>query len=155
MSQTLIPQALLGPGVAGNGPAFSAYLGTNQSVTQNVWTKIQFNTEEYDTASVYDNITNFRFQPLVPGYYQVNASVDSSGSVATTLQTLSIYKNGSAHKNGELSRDNGGRIGASALVFLNGSTDYAEIYAYVTGTSPAWSNGQSQTYFQSFLARAA
>lgn len=155
MALTQVPSGMLAPNTAGNGPAFSAYLGTNQSVTQNVWTKIQFNTEEYDTASVYDNITNFRFQPLVPGYYQVNASVDASGSVATTLQTMSIYKNGTANKTGESSRDSNGRIGVSALVFLNGSTDYAEIYAYVTGTSTAWSNGQAQTYFQASMVRAA
>ena len=40
------------------GPAFSAYRSTNQSLSGQTWTKVQFDTKEFDTASCYDNVTN-------------------------------------------------------------------------------------------------
>ena len=53
-----------------NGPTFSVYRNTTeQSVTSNVATKIQFNAEEFDTANCFDSTTNYRFTPNVAGYY--------------------------------------------------------------------------------------
>jgi hypothetical protein len=49
-----INQNSLATPVAGNGPAFSAYgSGTAQSVTSGVSTKVQLNTEEFDTANAF------------------------------------------------------------------------------------------------------
>lgn len=154
LANSSVLQTKLGSNVVGNGPVLSAYLSTNQSVTQNVWTKIQFNVKEYDTNSAY-NTTTYRFQPTVAGYYQVNASVDASASVSSSYQTLAIYKNASGERNGEATRDNGGRVLISALTYMNGSTDYIEIYAYQTGVTPAWAGAQAQTYFQATLVRSA
>ena len=64
--------------VSGNMPAFSAYLGTSQTVTTDVATKLQLNTEVFDTASAFDSTTNYRFQPTVAGYYQLNGNVSGS-----------------------------------------------------------------------------
>ena len=75
-----VAQVDVAPNVAGNGPAFSAYQSTAQSLPQNVITKIQFQTKEFDTANAFDAVTNFRFQPLVAGYYQVTGSFQ----IATT-----------------------------------------------------------------------
>ena len=45
-----------------NTPAFLAYLnGSNQSLSHDTHTKIQFNTEVYDTASAYDHSSNYQF----------------------------------------------------------------------------------------------
>ena len=49
---------MLASGVAGNGPAFSAYRNAGQALTASTYTKLQINTDEYDTASCYDNTTN-------------------------------------------------------------------------------------------------
>jgi hypothetical protein len=62
-----VVQADLASGVAGTGPAFSAYMGSNQSVTQATATKCTFNTEAFDTNSNYDTGT-YRFTPTVAGY---------------------------------------------------------------------------------------
>ena len=80
-------------------PTFQAYLNSNQTVTKNTWTKVQCNTEEWDTASAYDNTTNYRFQPTVAGYYQVtgNFSVEPSATTFTRL-LCGLYKNGSEYK---------------------------------------------------------
>jgi hypothetical protein len=48
-------------GVSGvNTPAFLAR-ANSQSIADNVDTKIQFSVEDFDTASAYDNTTNYRF----------------------------------------------------------------------------------------------
>jgi microcystin-dependent protein len=81
-----------------NGPAFSAYLNTSQSITTSTFTKVQINTEEFDTNSNYDNATNYRFTPTVAGYYQVNGRFSSE--VNSTLLVATIYKNGVEVKRG-------------------------------------------------------
>jgi len=140
-------------GVPVNGPAFSAYQSSAQAaLTSTTWTKIVFQTEEFDTNSNFDNVTNYRFTPTVAGYYQVNAAF-TIGSAATTL-AVSIYKNGSAFKNGTQTNTSGSVCPVSALIYMNGSTDYIEFYALVvTSQSPA-ANAAS-TYFQAAMVRSA
>jgi hypothetical protein len=49
-------------GVGGtNTPAFKVYLGSNQTVIDSTDTKINLNTEVYDTDSAFDSSTNYRF----------------------------------------------------------------------------------------------
>jgi len=134
-------------------PAFSAYQSSAQSVSLNTLTKIIFDTEEFDLTSDYDNAT-YRFTPSVAGYYQVNCVT----SWAITCNTnLSIWKNGSGFKSGfgaNLSISNPKYV-ASALIYMNGSTDYLEVYMYLNGGSGNMSAGASQTYFQAHLIQQA
>ena len=76
---------------ASGGPAFSAYQSSSQGLSASTWTKIEFQTEEFDTASAFDSTTNYRFTPLTAGYYQFNAAVYSGSSA--TLTQLYFYKN--------------------------------------------------------------
>ena len=135
-------------------PAFSAYLGTNQTVTQSTWTKLNINTEEFDTNSNYDT-GNYRFTPTVAGYYQVNGGA----YVINTNQTynsLAIFKNGSIYKGSHSTSSTGSYlISISALVYLNGSTDYIELYGQTTGGDPRFGASSTQTYFQASMVRAA
>ncbi len=144
-------------GVPVNGPAFSAYKsGSNQSLTSNTYTKIVFESEEFDTNSCFDSATNYRFTPTVAGYYQISVRVELNGS-GSSRNLAAIYKNGSIFKTGI---DVGGlspsTLGAtvSALIYFNGSTDYVEVYCYVASTMSAYS-GASTTYFQGALVRSA
>ena len=149
-----VTQAKLAAGVAGNGPAFSAYMNANQTVTQSTYTKIQFNTEEYDTNSNYDTST-YRFTPTVAGYYAVNACATVSS--AQTYNQLTIYKNGSLSRQGAISAASGSYVfTVNATVYLNGSTDYIEIYGQTTGASPTFTAATAlSSYFQAVLVRAA
>ena len=138
-----------------NGPAFSAYQSSSQSLTSSTWTKITFDTEEFDTNS---NFASSRFTPTVAGYYQING-VTNAGSygAALTRSMVQIYKNGSGYKYGtDLSPagSNGVAI-VSSLVYLNGSTDYVEIYGFITATSPATTSGGSLVYFNGSMVRSA
>ena len=136
------------------GPAFSAYLSATQSFTANTFTKIQCNVEEFDTASCYDNVTNFRFTPNVAGYYQISGAFTNATAYAGTA--VSVYKNGSSYK--RFQNNNGAStvstIAGSCLVYLNGTTDYIELWALTNTTQNAYAFADS-TYFQGFLARGA
>ena len=67
-----------------NTPAFLATLSADQSISNSTLTKVQFNTEVFDTNSNYDNATNYRFTPTVAGYYQLNLqlTLDNNGDGA-------------------------------------------------------------------------
>jgi hypothetical protein len=128
-----VTQSILGTGVAGNGPSFSATLSTGSvTVANSTFTKIPCNVEEWDTANCYDNATNYRFTPNVAGYYQISAQVSLTGSTTAGNNTISIFKNGTQYRYGS---SFGGASAAgyntiSSLVYCNGSTDYLEIYYY-------------------------
>jgi len=151
-----VTQAKLGTGVAGNGPAFSAYLGSNQTPTNATYTKVQINTEVFDTASCFDT-TTYRFTPNVAGYYQIQAACRISGTTVST-DVWSIYKNGSnvAELNIATSPATYDSRVVSTLLSMNGTTDYVEFYCYINSSSAQTFNaGSNVTWFQGFLARAA
>lgn len=148
--------------VSGNMPAFSAYRSTSdQSVTNGAWTKLQAQTEEFDTSSAYDNATNYRYTPLTAGYYQVNGEILANGTSTLIRIIPAIYKNGSAFKYGnDYIMATGGqsvRASVSALIYMNGSTDYLELYANLNGSGTLTFSASTglDNYFQAFMVRAA
>ena len=116
--------------VSGNMPAFSAVPST-QAYTSNTWTKVALNTEEFDTNNNFDSTTNYRFTPTVAGYYQFNGYIETSG--ATFVQTA-IYKNGSLFKTTQQTTSAYGTT-IAVVMFMNGSTDYVELYGFMTLSS--------------------
>ena len=134
--------------------AFSARLSGTQSISASTWTKITFNTEDFDTASQYDH-SNSKFQPTIAGYYQINASLAWLDGASTAALTR-FYKNGSWYKNGAYLYHGSQalddyQVESSVLVYMNGSSDYFEIYGYNIGTSNTISGGGETSYFQGFL----
>ena len=123
--------------VSGNMPAFSAYNSASQTVTTSTETKAVLNTEDFDTASAFDSTTNYRFTPTVAGYYQVNGQLRLS---ATSMSNgwVSIYKNGTLYLRGmEVASGTTiteQQVVITCLIYLNGSTDYLELWGYIQGT---------------------
>ena len=160
-STAVVTQAMLSTNVVGNGPAFSAYLSSSdQTFSDATNTKITFNAEEFDTNSNF-NTSTYRFTPTVAGYYQISACAVFRQSPMIDSVIL-LYKNGSVFKRGyEFSIASGANMTnmgmmISTLVYMNGSTDYLEVYAYSDGTGNATLiNGDAQTYFQGVLVRGA
>lgn len=149
-----IVQADLATGVAGTGPAFSAWNSAATSIANATFTKVAFQSEEFDTNGNFDSTTNYRFTPTVAGYYQVNGAVQLGSVSVSTL--ISIFKNGATYKRSMLTNASTYGVTVSALVYCNGSTDYIELYAYqasggAINTNPA----QDTTWFQASLVRAA
>ena len=121
-----------------NTPTFQAYLSSNQTVSDGVETKIQFNTEDFDTANCYDNSVNYRFTPTVAGKYFVYATVrGNAGTSSLDLEMTGIYKNGSSYVQNQVDyRANDALLAGitvSAIIDMNGSSDYLEGYARCLG----------------------
>ena len=142
--------------VSGNMPAFSAYLSSNQSISSATTTKILFDTKEFDTNN---NFASSRFTPTVAGYYQISAATLCVSAAGTQTSTaIYIYKNGNQYKIGS---DYSGAANSSSaqtissLIYMNGSTDYIEIYGYIAGTTNSFYGSSVWTWVNGYLARSA
>jgi hypothetical protein len=148
--------------VSGNMPTFSAYSTTTQNPTSAVATKVILNNKEWDTANAFDSTTNYRFTPQVAGYYQIDAMLRVTAATAILDGWSALYKNGSVYKRamelGNANTQTNAQIVLSEMVYLNGSTDYIELYGYIQGTSPSFDNSNGQPYnarMAGFLVRTA
>ena len=127
-----------------NTPMVSAYLNSSQSISSNSWTKIQYNTEFYDTDSAYDNSTNYRF--TVPssegGKYFISGAFYSSGNNNDERQFgIEIRKNGSSFvRHFESVPGYGTSLPSARSVPINAildlsASDYIEFYGYARADS--------------------
>ena len=126
-----------------NTPSFHASLSADQTGTTNsAWNKIEFDREDWDTDSAYDNSTNYRFTvPAGEGgkyVFVVNVGVaPTSGSdAATDYASVRIYKNGSGYPTGSgmvrVPVNESGvdvYLGCTTPVEL-AATDYVEAYCW-------------------------
>ncbi len=145
-------------------PAFFAFAnaGSNQSISDTTWTKVTLGGELFDTNS---NFASSRFTPTVAGYYQINASAANNWTTTgPKLTQVGIYKNGSIYVQNAMDATywgitpqlyNSGQL-TSSIVYLNGSTDYVEMYVRVVGaTLPEITQGQTVTNFNGAMVRSA
>lgn len=72
-----------------------AYLGSNQALTQNVATKVVFDTEEFDSGGDFATGT---FTAPAAGYYIVSAAVQGATFGDTDPFDVYLYKNGALFK---------------------------------------------------------
>lgn len=142
-------------GVPVNGPAFSAYQNSAQAFSSAVSTKILFQVESFDTNNSF---ASSRFTPTVAGYYFLQFSfLPPSVSRTAEIQLTFAVNNVFIHSGFDV---NGGATASviicstSALIYLNGTTDYVEAFAYCGTGGTTGPTGQ-YTQFQGFLARSA
>jgi hypothetical protein len=135
-----------------SGPSFIAYASASQTFVAATATKISANTEINDSDSCY-NTTNYRFTPNKAGLYQVSVTQIFNGSPGRLIYL--IYKNGSNNIcvfDGSLSgADNG--TGGTALIDMNGTTDYLEFFVYSSGT-PTTATGSANNRFAAVWIRS-
>ena len=132
------------------GPAFRAYADTQNTITSAVAKKITLGVEDFDTGSCF---ASSRFTPTVAGYYFVSAGA-LTNAPATSF-TTGVFKNGGPHSWGTQTNSNE-RSTATALVHLNGSTDYVEFFVYQnSGSDRSTLAGKDSTFLSAFLARPA
>ena len=141
-------------------PAFEAFLSAAQDISDNTITKVQFNTEVFDTDNCYDNSTNYRFTPTVAGKYFVFSKIATDTISGANLDQVRIfiYKNGTSISIANLDA-RGNTLGSyytcndSTVVDMNGSSDYLEIFARIDDTSGDPDiNGDSSERLTSFGA---
>jgi len=100
-NNSLLDVTELPSGISGqNYPAFQASLSSAQSLSDDVSTKVQFNSELFDTDSAYDNATNYRF--TVPSgkagkyHFYAQSSCYGDGTNQDVLDfQLALFVNGS------------------------------------------------------------
>jgi hypothetical protein len=147
----------IGSGVTlkSNVPAFEAFLSASQSVSNDTTTKIQIDSESYDTDNCYDNSTNYRFTPNVAGKYFIYALITFESVSDTTMQ-LRIHKNGNLITLSPQKSGTGSSSHSSFCSYVdsaNGSTDYYELFGYQASGSSKNANGsttQNRTYFGAY-----
>jgi hypothetical protein len=120
---------------------------TTTSISASTFTKISaINSEEYDPLGWWDNSTT-RFQPTRVGRYlcmmgiQVNQAMASIGNVSSVI--ASLRKNGAdfahvargwVYQDVGIAAKNVG-VSGSAIIYLNGSSDYVEPFGWQNDTS--------------------
>ena len=138
-----------------NAPAFEAYMSAPQTPTDATWTKLNYNTETFDTAGAYDT-SLFRFTPLTSGKYFCYSQVtfDAQGVDIFHRAYSGIYFNGSIYKQSQFDNYDNYFLYAttntiSAVITFNGSSDYIESYCYfdvTSGTSHRINSGNSSIF---------
>jgi len=141
-----------------NTPYFFAYRGTSeQSIGNASLTIIQFNAELYDSGSCFDTST-YKFTPNVAGKYWINATVRMGTSTDASSCQVEIFKNTSSFNRVNMNNVHYTSIVNSAIVDMNGSSDYiqAKIYQDTGGSANIQYNSDStyQTFLQGFLIGA-
>jgi hypothetical protein len=130
-------------GVGGtNTPAFSVYLTSGTTLTNNTLTKVSFDTENYDTNNAVSSGT-FTVPAGQGGKYFIYAQL----SIACTSQSSTwIYKNGSIVTQNviEASGNYFSDISSTASALLDLTAgDYIEIYGRGISTGTVTLNGGS------------
>ena len=160
-TDTLTNKTLTSPTITGASitvastaaPAFSAYATASQTTTSAVVTKILFGGESFDTNN---NFASSTFTPTVAGYYQINCQLLKDGSCTRVI--VYIYKNGAVYQQGtDIATSAYVRGTASTILYMNGTSDYVEIWGYQAGGtgftySPA---APVDTWFNGAMIRSA
>lgn len=127
-----------------------AYSTVDQSITSGVWTKVTLGTI---ISNVGGKLISSRFTPGIAGTYQISGSVYGySNTLPAGGAVAAIYKNGSLYLAGT-----SGMTGTSQVVNISvpvylSSTDYIELWANVSGSSPLVKAGAAhETNFGAFL----
>lgn len=132
-------------------PVFRAYASASQSVVSNTWTKVNVNTVQFDTLGAFNTSTN-RYQPTVAGYYRISGQVNFAGFAGNLA--AAIYKNATSYAIGA----NGASWSRSIvtdLVYLNGSTDYVELWGFCASSLLSTAGTGEDLYFSGELIAPA
>ena len=112
-----------------NTPAFAAFLSANQSIANATYTKLEFETETYDSDGTYDNSSTYRFTPAVSGKYFIYACTRTATTTDFNALQILLRKNGSdvfIQTNRNTYYDSV----SLACTFDSNTTDYFEIVGY-------------------------
>ena len=130
--------------------AFRVNTTTAMTNTAYAVVKVPFNLINYDYSNGF-NTTNNRFQPDKAGIYSFSVSIRYSSGFSRFL--LHLYKNG-AETVSLLDHGAGAyAVNGTGSLYLNGSTDYVEVYQQ-TDTTTALQTASSSTWFTGHLVEA-
>ena len=145
-------------------PAFKAFrAGSTQAISDATETKMALGAVLYDVGGYYDNVTNYRYTPLIAGYYHIVLSAQLGNLVDCDDIILRIFKNGAVAgasqtrihltslTNEDLFASN---IHTSDVIHMNGTTDYIEGFMTIVsedGGTPQINFNDHRTYLEGHL----
>ena len=140
-----------------NVPAFMARMSADQSISSNTATKVDFDTEFFDTDSAFDT-SNQRF--TVPsgkaGKYLFTCTLGTDDGNEGSVFVVNIYKNGSNEGESSYNRiqRTSGVLSFDAHTIIDLSAgDYIEIYARhetAVNLQPGINSGEFRSRFGGF-----
>jgi len=124
-----------------NTPAFQATVNAAQTLSTGTATKMEFNTENFDSDGKYDPSTNYRFTPTIAGKYLIHGRIGwADEPIEDKSQNTQIFKNGSlvfqANRRTAASTGRDATVACVAIVDLD-ADDYVEVYGYHNSGSNA------------------
>ena len=133
-----------------NTPAFSVYRSGTQAIANNTATKVQYNTENFDTDNTFDSSTNYRYTPAFSGKSFLVGSIRLYGTDDFNNYTLEIHKNGTAILRQQNSHWHYESAQVSGIV-THDTDDYFEVYVtQQSGSSLDVMSGIEITYFMGY-----
>jgi len=115
---------------------FSVYRNAAQNLSAGVGTKINYDTELFDTNNNFDSTTNRRYTAPVAGFYQINMICQVTATTTDTFYPY-IYKNGTTEVIRGARRNAASTLlglGLSGIIQLAAS-DYIEAFMFNSGAS--------------------
>ena len=136
--------------------AFSAYIGSTQTVTSGAQVTLTFDTERYDLGSNF-NTSTYAYTPPSTGYYMFNFAVSFRGGANTNLARCNVgmQKASSTFQDWEkyFSASYVLNAGTSATIFANVTdTDAYKLFVNVTDQSgnPSVLGTITNSYFEGY-----
>lgn len=149
-----------------NLPAFYAYNNGNESLVDATWTLVtdQFNATTINSSNCY-NTTTGKFQPTTAGYYYVEGQIHAdcgSGQLVNVFAAIIIDDTAvpdeglvtQSEANEGSSNANEQSVNVSALIYLNGSTNYLQMKYYNDDSSGTGTMVANHGNFMGFLVKA-
>ena len=123
-----------------NTPAFMAKMSADQTISSSTLTKVQYDSEIFDTHSAYDPSTNYRFTPGVAGTYFLFAQVHGKSNANSELEDfrIAIVKNGTqifSTKHNPATNDANQIALNIQCLELADADDYFEVKAFIDDAS--------------------
>ncbi len=123
------------------------YRSTAQSISSGSATKVELATKDYDNDNEFDSVTNYRFQPIVAGYYHVDMAVRIESVENSKKYFAALYKTGEEVRRSEYTTGVAGSVAAiiSCDMYLL-TTDYIELWVYHNHGSSRNISGSRSTF---------
>ena len=109
-----------------NAPSFFAYQSSVQTLSNDSWTKINYETEILDSDGKF---ASHRFTPTVAGKYFLFASYRLNATEDGNEFRIAIYKNGSVVRMATKTHDHRETVQISTIVDSD-TNDYFEVYGW-------------------------
>jgi len=125
-----------------NTPSFGVHRATDFTVSAGTWTKLPFDTEDWDTDSAFDSSTNYRFTvPSGEGGKYVMWATARPTSLTSGDVYLRLYKNGSQTDYETLATHAGNAQVECVAILSLAASDYIEWYLYLHGSGSTLGGG--------------